>query len=292
MATYKKRFGDRRDAKWVRDIDGLHSIMAHLMKNRTDAEVYMNSKIDVTDALKYIADKNGENPEYKATIFHCFVMAIAKTVKMRPLLNRYISGRRFYDRHEISLGFTIKKRFEDHSEETLMITTAKDDWTLTDVTKKIVGKVHKARANKEYGLDSALNFFAKFPRPLMMFVMWIFRCLDFYGIMPKALTEGDPNYASIFLTNLGSIKCPCVYHHLNNYGTNSIMVAIGTIHKEEVIMPDGTRQMRDIVEVGVTLDERIADGFYFARAWKIVQHLMSNPKLLDIPLKEEIEYEG
>ena len=110
--------------------------------------------------------------------------------------------------------------------------------------------------------------------------------------MPKALTEGDPNYASIFLTNLGSIKCPCVYHHLNNYGTNSIMVAIGTIHKEEVIMPDGTRQMRDIVEVGVTLDERIADGFYFARAWKIVQHLMSNPKLLDIPLKEEIEYEG
>ena len=126
----------------------------------------------------------------------------------------------------------------------------------------------------------------------MMFVMWIFRCLDFYGIMPKALTEDDPNYASIFLTNLGSIKCPCVYHHLNNYGTNSIMVAIGTIHKEEVIMPDGTRQMRDIVEVGVTLDERIADGFYFARAWKIVQHLMSNPELLDIPLKEEIEYEG
>lgn len=54
------------------------------------------------------------------------------------------------------------------------------------------------------------------------------------------------------LSNLGSIRCPAVYHHLNNYGNNSIMVTIGTIHKEEVFQPDGSRAVRDIVDVGVT----------------------------------------
>ena len=47
--------------------------------------------------------------------------------------------------------------------------------------------------------------------------------------------------------------------------------------------------MRDVVELGITLDERVADGFYFGRSLKIVQHLMSHPELLDRPLKEAID---
>ena len=107
--------------------------------------------------------------------------------------------------------------------------------------------------------------------------------------VPVVLKEDDPNFASVFLTNLGSIQCPSVYHHLNNYGTNSIMIAIGTMHKAEKIAADGTRQVRDVVELGITLDERVADGFYFGRSLKIVQHLMSHPELLDRPLKEAID---
>lgn len=291
MSEYKRRFGDRRDARWVREVDGLHAIMPHLMPKRTDAEVYLSAKMDVTETLRYINEKNAGEEEYKATLFHCFIMAIARTIHMRPLLNRYISGRRFYDRHEISMGFAVKRRFEDHSEEALMVTEAQEDWTLTAVTRKVVGKVHTVRTQKNFGLDDTLDLLKKLPRPIMMFAMWGFRMLDFFGKMPKALTDEDPNYSTVFLTNLGSIKCPSVYHHLNNYGTNSIMVAIGTIHKEEVFQADGSRQVRDIVDVGVTLDERIADGFYFGRSWKIVQHLLSNPELLERPLKEEIDYE-
>lgn len=55
---------------------------------------------------------------------------------------------------------------------------------------------------------------------------------------------------------------------MNNYGTNSIMIAIGTMHKAEKIAADGTRQVRDVVELGITLDERVADGFYFGRSLK------------------------
>ena len=290
METYKRRRGDRRDARWVRELDPLHFIMPHLMPKRTDSEAYLNAKMDVTDTLAYLAKKNEGEEEYRATLFHCFIMAIGKTIRLRPDLNRYISGRRYYQRHKITMGFVVKRRFEDHSQEALMVTAAEDDWNLTAVTHKVVGKVHTVREQKEFGLDSALGFMKKLPRPIMMFLMWIFRTLDFFGKMPRALTDEDPNYATVFLSNLGSIQCPAVYHHLSNYGTNSIMVTIGTIHKENVIQPDGTCQVRDIVDVGITLDERIADGFYFGRSWKIVQYMLSNPVLLDRPLKEEIDY--
>ena len=109
--------------------------------------------------------------------------------------------------------------------------------------------------------------------------------------MPKALTEGDTNYSTILVSNLGSIKCPAVYHHLNNYGTNSIMVTLGTLHKEEMLMPDGTRQVRDVVDIGATLDERIADGFYFARSLKLIKYVFEHPELLDRPLSEPSGFE-
>ena len=105
------------------------------------------------------------------------------------------------------------------------------------------------------------------------------------------MTDGDPNYSTILCSNLGSIKAPSVYHHLNNYGTTSIMITFGTLHKEELIMPDGTKQIRDVLDFGATLDERIADGFYFARSMKLVKHIFAHPELLDRPLGEESGFE-
>lgn len=82
--------------------------MPHLMNKRTDAEVYVNMEFDVTETLRYIEEKNRGEDEYKTTLFHCILMAVAKTVYLRPDLNRYISGRRYYQRHEITLGFVAK----------------------------------------------------------------------------------------------------------------------------------------------------------------------------------------
>ena len=115
--------------------------------------------------------------------------------------------------------------------------------------------------------------------------------MDFWGVNPKAVTEGDPNYTTILTSNLGSIQCPSVYHHLNNYGTNSVMITIGTLHKEEVLMPDGTKEIRDVVDIGATLDERIADGFYFARSLKLIKHIFAHPELLEKPLGEGSGFE-
>ncbi len=284
----KRRWGDRRDGRWVRDVPGLQTVMAHLMPNRTDCEVFMRDQFDATELVRYLDEKNAGHPDYKTTIFHALIMSVARMVKERPKMNRFIQGRRMYERDEISLSFVCKRRFQDNGEESLMVFVPGDEDTLDSLSRRIVGDVRETRKSEAStgGIDALLDAFAKIPRPILMFLIRVIRWMDFWGVNPKALTDGDPNYTTVLLSNLGSIQAPAVYHHLNNYGTNSIMVTIGTLHKEEMVMPDGSKQIRDVVEISATLDERIADGFYFARSLKLVKHIFAHPELLDRPLGE------
>ena len=290
--TKKRKWGDRRDGRWVK-APGLQTVMAYLMPKRTDCEVYLNDKLDATELLQYLEQKNAQHPEFKTTVFHCRIMGMARMVKERPKMNRFIQGYRMYERNEISLSFVAKRRFADGAEESRMVLVPGDNDTIDDVSRKIVGELAETRKSEHStgGVDALLDGFAKLPRFVLIIVIRIIRWLDFWGMNPKVLTDGDTNYTSVLLSNLGSIKCPAVYHHLNNYGTNSVMITIGALHKAELIMPDGTMQIRDVINIGATLDERIADGFYFSRSLRLVKYIFAHPELLDRPLGEDSGYE-
>ncbi len=293
MANPKRRWGDRRDGRWVREVTGLQCVMTNLMPNRTDCEVCLQDKFDVTELVTFLEKKNASHPEYKTTLFHCVLVAVAKMIRERPYLNRFIQGRRTYERYGISLSFVAKRRFADGAEESLMVLTPGDEDTLDTVSRKVVGDTKEMRKSETAtgGIDATMDVFKKIPRLLLMFIIRCIRWLDFWGLVPKSLTEGDPNYTTVLLSNLGSIKCPAVYHHLNNYGTNSIMVTIGTLHKEELVMPDGSKQIRDVIDFAATLDERIADGFYFARSLKLIRYIFAHPEMLDRPIGEPSGFE-
>ena len=123
MEKYKRRFGDRHDARWLRpkDIDSMHVMMPFMMPNRADNEAVMHELIDLTAIEKYIAEKNVEGVEFKYTFFHVLCAALAKTVVLRPALNRFYQGKRLYERNEIVLSFVVKKKFVDSSPEALAI---------------------------------------------------------------------------------------------------------------------------------------------------------------------------
>ncbi len=285
MSTF---WGDRPGARYIKDVSGLTTIMLHLMPRRTESEVYLADKIDATELVKFIEKKNAEHDNYKTTIFHCFVLAVARMIKERPKMNRYVQGRRIYERDSISLTFMAKRRFADNAEEAFMQVVPKDTDTIDSISHQIYGDVREVRKSEHStgGFDATVDAFAKIPRPLLMLVFKVLRWLDFWGRVPKALKEGDTNHSTVLLSNLGSIKGPAVYHHLNNYGTNSIMITVGTLHKEEMVMPDGTKQIRDVLDFGATIDERIGDGFYFVRSLRLVKYIFAHPELLDRPLGE------
>lgn len=108
--------------------------------------------------------------------------------------------------------------------------------------------------------------------------------------MPKSLIATDPYYSSVVLSNLGSVKMHSGYHHLTNWGTNSVFLAIGEIKKRPYFDDEGHVSMKNSVDLGLTVDERIADGYYYSKTVRLLRKLLENPELLETPLNEEVEY--
>lgn len=292
MAEKKVRRGDRRDGVWLRDLDPLHVFTPYLMPNRADNEAFIEETIDLTAINAYLEKKNLEDPEFKYTFFHIILAALVKTVTLRPRMNRFIAGNRMYQRNVLTGAFVMKKQFSDTAKESLLFIQFEDTDTVDNVHNRIKKEVLAYR--NEVAVDNStayMDILGKLPRPILRFVIRILFWLDYHGRVPLFLVKDDPNYASIFVSNLGSIKLNAAYHHLNNWGTNSFFVTIGEKHLHPYYDEKGNVEMREVLNLGFTLDERIADGYYYSRTIRLFKYLLQHPQLLEKPAKEEVDYE-
>lgn len=281
----------RRDGIRIKEVDGFHSIVPYIMPKRTEAEVSMTEQFDVTDLVDWMSERNRtEGTNLK--IFHAICTAVARTIYHRPKLNIFISGRTFYQRKDITLSFVVKRKFEDESEESLMFLKVEPDMNLDSISKMIIGDVEKVRRSSDGNdLDKLMKLVGSMPRFVLEGFFGVLKVLEYHGMMPAALTADDPNYSTALLANLGSIKAGAPYHHLSNYGTCSIMITIGTLHKEKKLMYDGTWQDRDVIDLTLTLDERIADGFYFAKSLRIAKYMLEHPESMNDPISKPVPVE-
>ena len=134
----------RRDGIRVKGLDGYHNILPYVMPKRTEAEVSLTEQFDVTDLVKYMAERN-EKEGTNLKIFHAICTAVARTIYHRPRLNWFISGRYFYERKDITMSFVVKQKFRDDADETLMFLKVEPDMNFDAVSKLIVGDVTKVR---------------------------------------------------------------------------------------------------------------------------------------------------
>ncbi len=143
--------GDRKDATRVRDADTMHKFLPFLMPNRADNEAVMTELIDLAPIQAYIDQKNSENPAFKYTFFHVISAALAKTIALRPKLNRFYSGHRLYQRRDISLSFVVKKEFSDNGDEGLAIVCIDPagDSPLSQLRTQVESIIHKVRDQKQ-----------------------------------------------------------------------------------------------------------------------------------------------
>ena len=280
---------DRRDGKRVKNIDGMHVLMPYLKPNRCDSDVFINYKLDVTELVKYVEKKKKENPDTRLTFFHVFVTAIGKVLYNRPLLNRFVVNKQYYDRNNISISFVAKGEFTDESKEFMSTIFIEENDTLDTVREKLTNKVTKVRKSSNNSTDKAVDLVGKLPKFIRNIAMGIFLFMDKYDLLPKSLCEDNIYYSSVIVSNIGSLGCGAIYHNLTDFGTNSILVTIGNIHKEQVINKEGKKEIRDICEFGINLDERIADGFYFIKSIQLLEEIFNNPEKLEETANSKIK---
>ena len=290
MSNQKRRWGDRRDGYRIRGIDAMHYIIPRIFPNRTDNEAYISERIDLSNINKWLAEKNSGDPDYKYRLFNTLVAALLKTIILRPKMNRFLKRGDMYQRSYISASFVVKKQFTDDAEEGLAVIYAEDTDTMDSIHEKIRAIVQEVKSDKLDESSDAMETINRLPRFLKNFIIWIVRKLDDRGVVPKSLIATDPYYASVLLSNLGSIKLKSGYHHLANWGTNSVFVVVGEKKMTPFFNPDGTFELRETVDIGMTVDERIADGYYYSKTVRLLKRLLENPELLDQPFGTEVEY--
>ena len=290
----KRHRKDRRDAWYLADMDSMHVFMANLLPGRCANEAVMNETLDLTAVEAYLAKKNAADPDFKYTFFHVICAAIAKTIALRPALNRFIANGRFYERKQISLSFIVKKQFVDGGAESLAIVVLDPESEVSPVEQihtEVKRQVTEIRVHDQKdGTTDVMDTLVRLPRFLFKLVIRAFRWMDRTGRMPESLQKVDPYYTSCFLSNLGSIKMHATYHHLTEYGSNSFFVLIGEKRRQPFFAEDGSFELRDVLDMGMTLDERVADGTYYAKSLRLMRKLLAEPELLDRPMKEVPEY--
>ena len=279
----------RKDAVLIKS-DAMHFVMGNIYPNRADNEAFIRMTVEMDPIRSYLEEKMAANPEYKYSLFQVVVAAFLKCAVLRPKLNRFFANKNYYQRKDITAGFVVKKEFSDEGTEGFAFLKAEEDWTMDIVHEEFQKRVRKERSSKaSNSTENAMEIFNKMPRFLSKFIISIVRVMDRHGWMPKSFSSDDPDFATIFFSNLGSIGMDAGYHHLSNWGTTSLFCTVGIIHKQPFYNDDGTITMREVVDLGLTIDERIADGYYYAKTIRLLKKLFSDPHLLDQPFSTEVE---
>ena len=258
---------NRRDGVRVKDLDSMHVLMPYIKPNRCDSDVFINQKMDVTELVKYYEKMKKKHSDL--TYFHLFLTLIAKTVYNKPLLNRFVVNKKFYDRNEVSIAFTAKVNYEDKSKEILSVIKVDENDNLLSIKDKTVKAVDNVRKSKESGTNNSVNVISKLPSFILSPVIGIIKWLDRHDLLPKSLIDDNLYYSTCIVSNLGSIHSGAIYHNLTDFGTSSILATIGEIKLEKVLI-DGKMESKYLCEFGINIDERIADGVYFVKAVRLM----------------------
>lgn len=272
---------DRKDGTFLKKIDSMHYIMPLMYPNRCDNEAFMYEKFDLTKTYEYLEKKKDEETGYKYNVFQIIVTALLKTITLRPELNRFITNYRLYQRNEVSAAFTVKKVFSEQGEEVLAFIHSSFDDNIDSIHRKIYDQVSFLRSDHKDPSTEGMDMLQKIPEFLKNALGTGARFLDRHGWMPQSLIETDPYRASVVVANLGSIGLRAGYHHLTNWGTTSLFCLIGQIKKRPFYDEDGNAEWKMSVDVGLTVDERITDGYYCSTAIKMLKEFVENPELLE-----------
>ncbi len=284
----KKRFGDRSDGWRLRGIDPYDAVSPYIMVERCDAQNYFTDKFEITAVEKYVREKHAQG--YKDfSIMHVILAAYIRTMSQKPYLNRFLSGQKVYARNSIQVNMAVKKELKADETNTVIKVFFDPHDTAVDVYQKFTKTYEDAFSGGENAFDGVARILNYIPGVIKKFVVWFLKLLDYFGLLPKFLLNVSPFHGSMFITSMGSLGIPPIYHHLYNFGNVPLFIAFGAKRIAYELNSDFEPVRRRYIDYSVVLDERICDGFAYATAFKLLRRYMANPSLLDVPPEEVFE---
>lgn len=281
--TFAKKEGRR-----IRRIAPMAGVSPFIMVERNDASNLIRDSINTEKIDTYINQKKAEGLTH-FNLMHVLVACYCRVVAKRPAVNRFIRGQRIYARNGIEICISIKKEMSLESPDTCVKIPLSPECTAEDVYHAFEKAINDYRNDPGGSFDSAAKILNYIPGIFLKFVVWILKMLDYVGLLPRFLTKLSPFHGSLFITSMGSLGIPVIYHHLYNFGNLPLFLAFGAKYKKNELQKDGTVKEIPYVDFTLVMDERICDGYYYANVLKQFRILLRHPERLDEKPEKVIE---
>jgi hypothetical protein len=266
----------RPDGTPVEDAPGYRRFMPALMPSRNGSVVFFEQRLRVAETERFIARVREEHPDVHPTLFHVVLWAMARMFDRHPRINRFVAGGRLYQRDAVTIAFTVKSELTEAG--TLLEVKHRFDPELSfvDLVRALQAEVAAGRGGEEAPTDRELALFLRFPPAARRAIVRLANGANAANLLPRSFVEGDPFFASAFVTNLGSVGLDAAYHHLYEYGTIPVFATLGRVH-DTVEVEDGRPVVCRTATMKFTYDERVEDGLYAAGALAELQRMVEQP---------------
>ncbi len=270
----------KKEGRRIKTGTPMDAVAAFIMPTRTGAANSFSASANIENCEELIRKLRSEgNPSLG--MIHIFMTAYTRVISELPGINRFIRGQRLYARNGIEICMAIKKEMKLNAPETVVKLYTEPKDTLFDVYRRLSDEL---MLNKQEGdqnnMDAAVKVLVSLPGVLLKFTVWFLKLLDYFGWLPRFLTKLSPFHGSMFITNMGSLGMPPIFHHLYNFGNLPVFIAMGKKRTEYTITKDGETKANRMIDFTVVCDERICDGHYYANAFKKLKRFLENPELL------------
>lgn len=276
----------RKDGKRVRNADPMYTIVPYIMNKRYDSMNMINLDIPVDPIKVYIKEKRSQG--LYVSHLSVIIASYLRTIAHYPLLNRFIVNCKIYARNDIDCAMVVLKDEDGEMEGTMSKIRLEEEDTIFTVNDKLTKYIDRNReAKNKNSTDRMIKKLLAFPG-LARTGVGLFKFMDKHGLLPSKVIDASPFHTSFTITNLASLRTNYIYHHIYEFGTTSVFIAMGNTREVPFKTKDGVI-FRTCIPLGVVMDERICSGHYYAEAFKWMKKYLDNPRLLEKTFSTEKE---
>ena len=282
----------RVDGRRIKKEVPMYLLAPQFMTTRSDAMNMTTVDIPIEPLRKYMNEKRKEG--HHISHMALIMTAYAHLVGEYPSLNRFVQNKRVYEHNDFCIALVVLRPGNTGNDDTMSKLYMGPEDTVFDVQRKIDEYIEKNTTGAEEdnnALDRWMGILCSLGG-LLDAAGALLRFLDRHGWLPRALVNASPFHASLLVTNLASIRTNHIYHHVYNFGTTSVSLAMGNLREVPKRGRNGAVELVRCMPVGVVMDERIASGHYFALAFARFKDLLLHPEQLEKPGKGAVLEQG
>lgn len=280
-----RKRGDRYDAFRLKNVDPFYTVIPHIMINRTGSMVFFEERIEIGRLEEFARRIRRETGYDDIGILQIVMAAVVRLFALHPGLNRFVAGRRLYARNHIALSIAVKNTMSEAGADTTVKTIFSPTDSLDDICKKLHnGFAAVKESERNNGTYNTADLLKHIPVGCLKFFVFLMRNFDQIGLMPKAIYSVSPFHTSVFVVDIGSTGIDSIYHHLYDFGNCPVFISIG--RKENTLKMDRAGNVKNVrtINFRFVVDERICDGYYYAKAMRHLKRILAHPETLLEPL--------